>query len=119
MKNRILQVALIALAPVAAWADNFDITMDVVGTDESFDEVIVNRIALPFTGREGSRVDQQAVEGESADSMLDNLGEMLDPALESNEPGAGSIGELDSMIDSSSMVPATGGVVDEVIGNPR
>ena len=119
MKNRILQVALIALAPVVAWADDFDITMDVVGADESFDEVIVNRIALPFSGREGSRVDQQAVEGESSDSLLDNLGEMLDPALESDEPGAGSIGELDSMIDAGSMVPSSGAVVDEAIGLPR
>ena len=36
------------LYPALALADAFDVTMTVVGQDESFDETVVNRIALPF-----------------------------------------------------------------------
>lgn len=119
MKHRILQVALMALCPVVAWADDFDITMDVVGADESFDEVIVNRISLPFAEREGTRVDPQATQNDGADSLLDGLNDALDSSLGSDDTGAGSIGELDSMIDAGGLVPSVDGEVDNLLGNRR
>ncbi|ORE88484.1 hypothetical protein ATO7_01375 [Oceanococcus atlanticus] len=119
MKHRILQVALIALSPMVAWADEFDITMDVVGADESFDEVIVNRISLPFAEREGSHVDPQATQNESPDSLLDSLSDSLGGSLGNEEPGTGSLGELDSMIDADSLRPSVDSAIGDLIGNPR
>lgn len=45
--SRAILLALL-LVPGLALADAFDVTMTVVGQDESFDETVVNRIALPF-----------------------------------------------------------------------
>ncbi len=119
MKHRILQVALMALSPVVAWADDFDITMDVVGTDESFDEVIVNRISLPFAERDNPRVDRQATQDEAADDLLDSLSDALGSSLGGDDADASSLGDLDRMIDARELVPAVDGAIDNLLGNRR
>ena len=103
-------LSLVLMAPLLAQADEFDITMKVVDSNESFDEAIVNRIALPFstapdkTGRDdvrlealkpsalndllggslsGSGVDHSGSQGLAVDNIRENLGlpETLDLEL--------------------------------------
>ena len=85
-----------ALGSGVAHADEFDITMDVVGDEESFDEVIVNRIALPFAQSSSDRAelrDRAALDG----SMLDEVTGAVDSQLSSADVGEGM--DLEPMIE--------------------
>ncbi|MGJ8670887.1 MAG: hypothetical protein ACSHXK_15480 [Oceanococcus sp.] len=88
MKNLKTFVVLVAavFAPSAAFADEFDITMDVVGAEESFDEVIVNRIALPFSQSSSDRAEMRDRAAVGAD-VLDEVSSVVDGQLSSAEVG--------------------------------
>ena len=89
MKNLIKTsvTSLLLLSPSLVLADKFDITMDVVGAEESFDEVIVNRIALPFTQSSSKALDAQ--NSRSADGLLDQLGDIaVDDPIGSSDVGS-------------------------------
>lgn len=76
MKKILLSLAL--MAPMLAQADEFDITMNVVDSNESFDEAIVNRIALPFSSApDKAGRDDVRVEALRPDALGELLGDSL------------------------------------------
>lgn len=91
-------IAAALLVPVAAFADDFDITMDVVGADESFDEVIVNRIALPFAGSANRDALQLQQNSDFAAELVDGVVDVVDGQLSSSDVADDMA--LDSALDS-------------------
>lgn len=104
--------AVVLSAPLAALADEFDITMDVVGAEESFDEVIVNRIALPFSRNEDNeRLKNRGDKGLAAEVVGDVV-DIVDERLAGSEIGddmpldsVESLDQLDSMLDVQTSTP--------------
>ncbi len=86
---RTLLILSLLLAPAWVWADEFDITMDVVGAEESFDEVIVNRIALPFAPASGRHPDAPP-RLESDAASLSELNHLVDDGLYSTDQERGA-----------------------------
>ena len=89
----IIVFAVTLSSPTLVLADEFDITMDVVGAEESFDEVIVNRIALPFMQNGSERVDMHSGLAEES-GVLGEVTEMVDGQLPGAEVSEGM--EIDS-----------------------
>lgn len=95
IKNLGLSAFLLITASGTAFADDFDITMDVVGVNESFDQAIVNQIDLPFvtaTANEG--LEPLALEGNALQQLEDLLGNGLTSGNDVSG-GGGDAGDLD------------------------
>lgn len=87
MHRKILGIAMLLASPLAFAADEFDITMDVVGADESFDEAIVNQIELPFAAsKNGLGLDATALES----STLEQLEELVGGSLSGHNDVGGA-----------------------------
>ncbi len=86
--KRTLLASLMLLSTVAA-ADEFDITMEIIGADESIDEAIVNRIALPFAMSRTAVVpgSRPGLEASSAERPLEAL---VESQLDASEFEQGS-----------------------------
>lgn len=99
LKRLILGTLL--LGPGLALAeDEFDITMDVVASDESFDEAVVNQIELPFGQRDGDgKLQPAALSDSPLDQLEDLVGERISGGSDSpgTESPGGDLGGLDSL----------------------
>lgn len=105
MMKIVVGAGLMVVASSAMSADDFDITMDVVSQDESFNDAIVNRIALPFERRDS--VGSGQVMKVKDDNLLEELEEATRDALQGSASGG----------DSAAGTPNTGldGFSDRVI----
>ncbi len=92
------------LASAVAWADDFDITMNVIEADETFDEAIVNRIALPFSSTSASQAAKAKAQQKDDLRQLDELEALV------NERIGGSQG---SSANSDGSVPGVDGLPQE------
>lgn len=90
------------LASAVAWADDFDITMNVIEANETFDEAIVNRIALPFTSSSASQAAKAKAESQDSLRQLDELEALVNERI-GGAQGGGSA-------DSGGSVPGVDGL---------
>ena len=87
LKTAMSAVVLAGLS-MSAYAENFDITMDVVGAEESFDEVIVNRISLPFSSKQPERPEPISSEwAQDVDVLAEDVLQAVEQSLDTPELG--------------------------------
>lgn len=91
MRKMIMAAAMVACSG-SVLADDFDVTMDVIGVDESLDDAIVNRISLPFSVHKGAI--SKAPQGMVRRGIDDELRELVEAQLDGAgmDQGAGVSG---------------------------